>query len=104
MKLKNIFSMQPQSNHFVVKEVVKEKTDSGIFIPADSSKHTSQEGVVVAIPEDTIHDNIKIDDTVIFRQFSGEQIQVDGKWYLVISDEDLIARRIHAPSTRTNEK
>ena len=83
----------------VVIEVVQSdvKTASGIVLP-DTAKEKPQEGTVVAVGEGKMLDNgtrvapaVKAGDKVIFSKYSGTQVKVEGKDYLVVRESDILA-------------
>ena len=68
----------------------EQKTASGIIIP-DSAKEKPKFAKVVGIS--TI-DNVEIavGDTVFFKDFSGTETEFEGKKYLLIPYEDILAK------------
>jgi len=76
---------------YVLIEIEKEekkKTDSGIFLPESASEEKSQIGKVAATGDS---DKIKVkkNQKVIFKEFSGTEIE-EGK-YLMVKSEDILA-------------
>ena len=84
---------------YVVLEKCKEevKTKSGIILTTGEAKEAPSMGVVVAVGPGKIKDgkNVKIDlkkdDKVIYKKYSGTEITMDKKEYLLISAEDILA-------------
>ncbi len=73
------------------------KTASGIVLP-DTAKEKPQEGTVVAVGEGKMLDNgtrvapeVKVGDKVIFSKYSGTQVKVEDKEYLVVRESDILA-------------
>lgn len=66
------------------------KTASGIYIP-DSAKEDAKEGKVVAVGDDKDMP-VKVGDMVIFETYSGKELKVDGKKYLMIDMKDIMAK------------
>ena len=79
-------------NKIIVEPVEAEtKTASGIIIP-DSAKEQPQKGVVVATGTGK-HDEpmeIKVGDSVLFGKYSGTEINIDDKKYLVMNQSDIL--------------
>jgi chaperonin GroES len=74
----------------------EEKTAGGIIIP-DTAKEKPQRGEVVAtgngrITEDgkTLPLEVKAGDKVLFSKYSGTELKLDGKEYLMIREEDVL--------------
>jgi chaperonin GroES len=67
----------------------------GIFLP-DTAKEKGQEGVVIAVGPgkktdkgDIIKIDLKVGDRVIYAKYSGTEIKLDGKEYIIISEKDV---------------
>ena len=72
------------------------KTAGGIIIP-DTAKEKPSEGLVEAIgngfrAEDgkIVPMNVKVGDKVLFGKWSGNEIKLDGKDYLVMKESDIM--------------
>ena len=74
----------------VSEDSAEQKTASGIIIP-DSAKEKPKFAKVVGIS--TI-DNVEIavGDTVFFKDFSGTETEFEGKKYLLIPYDDILAK------------
>lgn len=85
--------IQPLGKNILVEIVVQEKvTDSGIVLPDTASEEKPQEGKVVAVGDsEKINENIKKDSLVIFAKYSGTEIEIDKKEYLILKSEDILA-------------
>lgn len=68
----------------------EEKTAGGIYIP-DSAKEKTNEGEVVEIG-DGKDMPVKKGDRIMYESYSGNDVKVDGKKYLIISTKDIVAR------------
>ena len=73
------------------------KTASGIVLP-DTAKEKPQKGTVVAVGTGKLLDNgqkaameVKAGDGVIFSKYSGSEVKVDGKDYLIVRESDILA-------------
>jgi len=78
-------------------EEKEEKTPSGIIIP-DTAKEKPQFGKVVAVGPGRLLDNgdlkplsVKEGDVVLFNKYAGNEVEVDGKTYLVMSEDEVLA-------------
>jgi chaperonin GroES len=91
-------NLKPLADRLVVEHVEQsEKTNTGIFLP-DTAKEKPQEGMVVAIGTGRVTDDgktlpmsVKVGDRIIYSKYSGSEIKVDGKEYLIISEKDVLA-------------
>jgi chaperonin GroES len=70
----------------------EEKTASGIIIP-DGAKEKPQRGTIVAVGPGKKDEpmTVKTGDTVLYGKFSGTEIQVEGKDYLMMRESDIFA-------------
>lgn len=70
----------------------EEKTASGIIIP-DSAKEKPQRGKVVAVGNGKVDEpmTVKKGDTVLYGKYSGTELTVDGKDYLIMRESDILA-------------
>ena len=73
------------------------KTASGIVLP-DTAKEKPQKGTVVAVGAGKLLDNgeraameVKVGDDVIFSKYSGSEVKVEGKDYLIVRESDILA-------------
>jgi len=74
-------------------KAAEERTASGIIIP-DSAKEKPQQGTVVAVGPGTkdITMQIKVGDVVLYGKYSGTEITIDGKNYLMMRQSDILAK------------
>lgn len=75
----------------------KERTKGGIVLP-DTAKEKPQEAKVVAVGKGKISDEgkiipleIKAGDKILFGKYTGTEITVDDKEYLILKEEDILA-------------
>lgn len=85
--------IQPLSDRVVVEpQEAETKTASGIYIP-DSAKEKPQQGKVVAVGKGKKdHDmTVKVGDVVLYGKYSGSELKLDGKDYLIMREDDILA-------------
>ena len=72
-------------------EVTESKTKAGIILP-DTAKEKPRRGKVVEVGTDEeLAEKIKVGDTVVYAKFTGDEIEFEGKNYLIISRSDILA-------------
>ena len=90
--------LKPIGNKIVV-ELLKptEKTKGGIILP-DTAKEKPQEGKVLAVGSGRCISGtkklpleVKAGDTVIFSKYGGNEIKLDGKEYIIVDVDDVLA-------------
>jgi len=86
-------TLKPIDDRVVIelKDDLVEKNVGGIIIP-DTAKDKPNIGVVVAVGTDKdLQDIIKVNDKVIYAKYSGTEIEMEGKKYLITSKKDVLA-------------
>ena len=70
----------------------EEKTAGGIIIP-DTAKEKPQRGTVVAVGQGKKDEpmTVKAGQTVLYGKYSGTEVQIDGKDYLIMRESDIMA-------------
>jgi chaperonin GroES len=89
--------LRPLGDRLVVQELTQEtKTKSGIVLP-ESAKEKSNEAKVVAIGPGFYQDgkliapDVKVGDTVLYSEYAGQKIKVDGEEFQIIRLDDVLA-------------
>jgi len=69
----------------------EEKTSGSLSIP-DSAEEPPQKGVIVAVGPGKKKDEpitVKVGDKVLYGKYSGTELTIDGKEYLIMKQEDV---------------
>jgi chaperonin GroES len=68
----------------------EQKTASGIIIP-DTAKEKPLNGKIVAVGAGKKDEpiTVKVGDSILYGQYSGTEIKVDGKAYLIMRESDI---------------
>ena len=72
----------------VEREEELKTTASGIIIPDNASKEKPSQGKVIAVSKEA--EGLSVGDTVVFAKYSGSEITLDDKKYLVLNTEDIL--------------
>ena len=91
-------NFRPLHDRVLVRRVeAEEKTAGGIIIP-DSAKEKPQQGKVVAVGAGKPDKDgkktpldVKSGDTILFGKYSGQEIKVDGREYLIMREDEVLA-------------
>jgi len=84
-------NVRPLGENVLVEEFKAEKkTELGIYLPENASKEAPQEGKVLAIG-DSEKIKVKKGQTIIFKKYSGNDVEIGEKKCLIISQEDILA-------------
>ena len=68
------------------------KTASGLYIP-DTAKEKPQQGKIIAVGSGKKDEpmELKVGDLVLYGKYSGTEINVEGKEYLMMRQSDVLA-------------
>ncbi len=88
----------PLNDKILVKRVeAEEKTAGGILLP-DTAKEKPRQGKVLSLGDGRLLESgkraaflVKEGDRVLFSNYSGNEVQVDGEDYLIMSEDDILA-------------
>lgn len=91
-------NLKPTAGYLLIEPLEKEaKTASGIYLP-DTAGEKPQKGKVLAVggPETTEKgvkraSPVKVSDTVVYKKWGGNEVKIDGKEYLFVKFEDVMA-------------
>lgn len=86
-------TIKPLADRVLIEPAAAEtKTSSGIIIP-DTAKEKPQKGTVVAVGPGTKENpmSVKVDDQVLYGKYAGTELQHEGKDYLIMKENDLLA-------------
>ena len=86
-------NIKPSADRVVIEAAAaEEKTASGLYIP-DTAKEKPQKGTVVAVGAGKKDEEmtVKVGDNVLYGKYSGTEITVDGKEYLIMRESDILA-------------
>ncbi len=92
-------NFKPLSNHIFIEPLEEEKTTkSGIVIPDSAEKEKPIKGKVLAVGQGKLSEkgeripmSVKVGDTVLFKKYGPDEIEIDGKKYLVGDEDDILA-------------
>lgn len=92
-------NLRPLGDRLIVSVGPKEeKTASGLILPDTASKERPEQGEVIAVGPGRFDEagkripmSVQVGDTVVFKKYSPEEVKVDDKEYLVISESDVLA-------------
>ena len=90
--------LKPLEDRVVVEpKEAEDKTASGIILP-DTAQEKPQEATVVAMGPGKASDSgtivkmtVKVGDKVLYGKYSGSEVIVDGKEYLIMRESDILA-------------
>ena len=92
-------NFKPLSNRLFIEPLTTEKTTkSGIVLPDSTSGEKPMMGKVIATGPGKKDDkgqlqpmSVKIGDTVLFKKYGPDELEIEGKKYLVADEDDILA-------------
>ncbi len=91
--------IQPTAGYLLIEPDVQAKqTTSGIYLPDSATADKPQTGTVLAAGPDEVTDKgvtkkspAKAGDKVIYKKWGGNEVKFEGKEYLFVKSEDILA-------------
>ena len=98
MAIATATSIKPLADRALVEPLEREDvTKSGIVLP-DTAKEKPQEGTVVSVGSGRVLDDgtklpmeVRAGHKVLYGKYSGSEIKIEGKDYLIVSEKDILA-------------
>lgn len=87
-------NIQPLADRVLVQpQEAEEKTAGGIIIPDTAKKERPIEGKVLAVGQGTKDEEmvLKVGDKVLYGKYSGTEVELDGKNFLIMRQSDVLA-------------
>ena len=88
--------IKPLHDHILVERIEEEVKKGGIIIP-DTAKEKPQQGKIIAVGDGRRDEKgnkiplvVKKGDIILFGKYSGNEIKLDDKEYLIISEGDIL--------------
>jgi chaperonin GroES len=91
-------TVTPLHDRLLVKRVEEKETVKGGIIVPDTAKEKPQEGEVIAVGSGKLHEgkriplDVNVGDRVLFGKFSGTEIKIEDEEYLILREDDVLAK------------
>lgn len=94
-------NLKPTAGYLLIEPLEAEtKTAAGIYLP-DNASEKPQKGKILAVGAVETTDSgtkrfapCKVGDTVVYKKWGGNEVKVDGKEYLFVKFEDILATEV----------
>ena len=92
--------IRPLYDRVVIKRIEEkgEALRGGLYIP-DSAKEKPQEGEVMAVGAGKINEkgdrvalDVKVGDRILFGKYSGNDIKIDDEEYMILKEDEILAK------------
>ena len=91
-------NVRPLHDRILVKREEEEEARAGSIIIPDTAKEKPQKGKVVAVGLGKVGDDgkrialdVKDGDRILFGKYSGSEVKIDDKEFLIMREEDILA-------------
>jgi len=90
-------SLKPLGNRVVIEPNEQEEITSGGIVLPETAKEKPQKGKIIAAGKGKVTEDgkvltldVKVGDLILFGKYSGTEIKVDGKEYLMMREDDVL--------------
>jgi chaperonin GroES len=90
--------IRPLHDRLLVERLEEREVKKGGIIIPDTAKEKPQEGRVIAVGNGKVNDDgkrlpldVKTGDKILFGKYSGSEVKLDDKEYLIMREEDVLA-------------
>jgi chaperonin GroES len=90
--------VRPLHDRIMVERLEEQEVKRGGIIIPDTAKEKPQEGKVVAVGTGKVGDDgkkipldVKTGNKILFGKYSGSEVKIDDKEYLIMREEDVLA-------------
>ena len=90
--------IRPLHDRMLVERMEEREVKKGGIIIPDTAKEKPQEGKVIAVGNGKVSDDgkkipleVKAGDKILFGKYSGSEVKLDDKEYLIMREEDVLA-------------
>jgi chaperonin GroES len=103
-------NITPLHDRVLVKRLEEKETVKGGIIIPDTAKEKPQEGEVIAVGSgrrekgELIPLDVKAGDRILFGKYSGNDIKIDDEEYLILKEDEILAKIGHAKAAGSGKK
>jgi len=104
-------NVTPLHDRVLVRRVEEKETVKGGIIIPDTAKEKPQEGEVIAVGAGKINEkgdrvpmDVKAGDRILFGKYSGTEIKVEDQEYLILREEEILAKLGGAAKAATSKR
>jgi chaperonin GroES len=90
--------IRPLHDRILVERLEEQEVKKGSIIIPDTAKEKPQEAKVIAVGNGKVTDegkklplDVKVGDRILFGKYSGSEVKIDDKEYLIMREEDVLA-------------
>ena len=84
-------NIKPLDDRVLVEQVEEEEKVGSIIIPETAKEKPRMAKVIAVGTDEDLQDHIKVGDTIIYSKYSGDELKIDDKEYLIVQRGDILA-------------
>src|SRR5262247_2807890 len=95
---RDTMKIRPLHDRILVERLEEKEVKKGGIIIPDTAKEKPQEAKVIAVGNGKVGDDgkkipldVKAGDRILFGKYSGSEVKIDDKEYLILREEDVLA-------------
>lgn len=94
--MEKLMKIRPLHDRIVVRRSEEEQKTAGGLLLAGNAQEKPQQGEVIAVGNGQITENgvraldVKVGDKVLFGQYAGQTVKVDGEELLIMKESDVL--------------
>ncbi|MGB6232630.1 MAG: co-chaperone GroES [Candidatus Acidiferrales bacterium] len=91
-------NITPLHDRVIVRRIEEKESVKGGIISPDTAKEKPQEGEIVAVGSgkrekgELIPLDVKVGDRILFGKYSGNEIKIDDQEYLILKEDEILAK------------
>jgi chaperonin GroES len=103
-------NVTPLHDRVLIRRVEEKETVKGGIIIPDTAKEKPQEGEVIAVGAGKIEKgqrvpmDVKAGDRILFGKYSGTEIKIEDQEYLILREEEILAKLGGAAKAATSKR
>jgi chaperonin GroES len=93
-----VLQITPLHDRVMVRRLEEKETAKGGIIVPDTAKEKPQEGEVMSVGAGKIENgqrvplDVKVGDRILFGKYTGSEITIDDQGYLILREEEILAK------------
>ncbi len=84
-------NIKPLDDRVLVEQVEEEEKVGSIIIPETAKEKPRMAKVIAVGTDEDLQEHIKVGDTIIYSKYSGDELKIDDKEYLIVQRGDILA-------------
>ena len=84
-------NIQPLDDRVLVEQMEEEEKVGSIIIPESAKEKPRMAKVIAVGTDEELQELVKAGDTIIYSKYSGDELKVDDKEYIIVQRGDILA-------------